>query len=155
VARIRVWRITHERYADSAFDGTGAETYGGRFNNVGTRIVYTAESLSLALLELLVRVNRRERLGSYVSIPAEIDERLVRTVRADELPAEWDAIPALPAIREVGDSWIRSADSLALRVPSVVVRHEWNYLINPAHGKFADVVIGDRVPIGIDRRLRL
>lgn len=153
MARIRVWRITHERYADSAFDGTGAETYGGRFNNVGTRVVYTAESLSLALLELLVRVNRRERLAGYVSISAEIGERLVRTVRADELPEEWDAIPSPPAIRELGDSWIRSADSLVLRVPSVVVGHEWNYLINPAHTEFADVSIGGAVPIRIDRRL--
>ena len=153
MSRIRVWRITHERYADSAFDGTGAETYGGRFNSVGTRVVYTAESLSLALLELLVRVNRRERLGSYVSIPAEIDERFVRTVRTDELPAEWDAIPAPPAVRDIGDSWIRAADSLALRVPSLVVHDEWNYLINPAHRKFGDVSIGDAIPIGIDRRL--
>ena len=50
-----VWRITTQRFAASAFSGEGARLYGGRWNPKGWEVVYTAESQSLALLELMVQ----------------------------------------------------------------------------------------------------
>ena len=38
--------------------------------------------------------------------------------------------------RAIGDEWARAGDSLALKVPSVVVPLSYNYLINPNHSHF-------------------
>jgi len=47
VSQITAWRIIPVRYQDAAFSGEGAKEYGGRFNRVGTPMVYTSESLAL------------------------------------------------------------------------------------------------------------
>jgi RES domain-containing protein len=38
-------------------------------------------------------------------------------------------------------------------VPSVIVPHEWNFLINPEHPEFRQMTIGE--PVGLDIDLRL
>ena len=43
------WRVVAATYADSAFDCEGARRSGGRFNAAGTRVVYAAATLALAL----------------------------------------------------------------------------------------------------------
>lgn len=88
---ITVWRIMHEQYAADAFSGEGAKIYGGRFNSPGVPMVYTAGSLALATLELLVRLNRRRRLTPYVRIAASFPASLLAV--ADDLPEEWDDRP--------------------------------------------------------------
>jgi hypothetical protein len=42
--------------------------------------------------------------------------------------------------------------SLALRVPSVVVPSEFNFLLNPAHDAFGTVVISAIAPLAFDAR---
>ncbi|MFB9868734.1 RES family NAD+ phosphorylase [Vreelandella sulfidaeris] len=41
---------------------------------------------------------------------------------------------------DVGDGWLASDQSLALALPSVVVPRELNYMLNPAHPLFAEIV---------------
>ena len=55
---IHAWRITKARHAATAFTGGGAKAYGGRWNSPGTAVVYTAGSISLAILEMLVNMQR-------------------------------------------------------------------------------------------------
>jgi len=50
------FRLVDEDYLESAFSGDGARLYGGRWNAPGVAMVYTAQSLSLAQLELLVHL---------------------------------------------------------------------------------------------------
>ncbi|MCP4191062.1 MAG: RES family NAD+ phosphorylase, partial [Planctomycetaceae bacterium] len=49
---IWAWRLIKANHADDAFAGEGAKRWGGRWNSKGVRVVYTAESLSLATLEV-------------------------------------------------------------------------------------------------------
>ena len=63
-----VWRITTRRFANQAFTGEGARLYGGRWNRVGQPLIYTAESRSLALLEMLVQDDPLR--AHYVLVPA-------------------------------------------------------------------------------------
>ncbi len=51
-----VWRIVKKSRAGEAFSGEGARRYGGRWNHRGTAVVYVADSLSLAALELFVHI---------------------------------------------------------------------------------------------------
>jgi RES domain-containing protein len=38
--------------------------------------------------------------------------------------------------RQIGSAWLKSSASAILRVPSIIVRAEFNYLLNPAHPDF-------------------
>lgn len=150
---ITAWRITPRKYQDTAFTGAGAKEYGGRFNSVGTAVVYTSDSLALATLELLTKVNERRRLRDRVCIPVTFRETHVQTRNAAELPDGWDIRPYGPASQRVGDEWVRSDASLVLRVPSVVLPHAYNYLINPQHPDAQDLSVGDPEPLHLDPRI--
>jgi RES domain-containing protein len=67
---MRVWRVT--RRAHAAPDGEGARLYGGRWNLPNTAVVYASASLSLAVLEYLVHVDRDLAPSDLVSIAATI-----------------------------------------------------------------------------------
>ena len=63
---VSAWRITKRKHARSAFTGEGARLYGGRWNSPGTAIIYTAESQSLAVLEILVHLDSPELLKKWL-----------------------------------------------------------------------------------------
>ena len=153
MGKITAWRITSEKYVGTAFSGEGAKEYGGRFNSVGTPVVYTSESVSLATLELLAKAGGRQRLSNRVVVPARFDESQVIAYDRENLPEGWDDRPYGPASQQVGDEWIRSEESLVLRVPSVVVPEEHNYLINPEHPGFGELGFGEPRPLDPDPRL--
>lgn len=150
---LTVWRIVGPAYVDDAFSGEGAELHGGRFNSKGRKVVYTAGSISLTLLELLVQAGKKERLAGHLCLPATFDEAHVELLVRTDLPAGWDARPYTRVSQEIGDQWWEEQRSLVLGVPSVVVPQEYNYLINPLHPAFDEIEIGSAFPAPFDRRL--
>lgn len=54
---MRVLRLVAAPFAKQAFVGEGARVAGGRWNPKGVPVVYTAASLALAALELLVHTD--------------------------------------------------------------------------------------------------
>jgi RES domain-containing protein len=145
------WRIVKRKYSARAFDGEGARIHGGRWNSPGLPAIYTAGSISLAILEMLV--HGEPPLPGYAVIPVTFDTALVRDVSVDSLPAGWNTYPAPAAVIGIGDDWLRSRASVVLRVPSAVVASESNYLLNPAHPAFSKIVIGKPAGLPIDPRL--
>jgi len=150
---LTAWRLTKAKYASTAFDGEGARLYGGRWNSPGRAVVYAAGSLALAALEILVHVRSREELRGYVKFRLEFPEELVSTVD-DELPVDWQQGRAPDSTRKVGDRWLEAGDTPILRVPSVVIPEEWNYLLNPQHPHFGKIELGPPTPFAFDTRLR-
>ena len=151
---IDAWRLVKARYAESAFTGEGARRYGGRFNSVGTAVVYTAESLALAELEILVNLPSERLLETYVAFRLGIEAALVEALPPDRLPVDWRREPAPQSVKRIGDAWVRSGRSMVLRVPSAVVPSESNYLINPSHPDFERLEIAGPIDPLIDSRLR-
>jgi RES domain-containing protein len=149
---IVVWRIVKRKYEATAFDGEGASKYGGRWNSPGKRVVYTAGSKSLALLELLVYLDSSV-LSSYVVIPVTFSDALLSDVDILSLPPDWKGHPSPVELRQIGDRWLDYFGSVVLRVPSAIVPDESNYLFNPDHPDFSSVEIGEPVPFEIDLRL--
>lgn len=154
MAALTVWRICLPEFADTAFTGIGAEKFGGRFNSPGYAIVYTSGSLSLALLEMLVQANAVKRLMRQVCIPAEIDDNHLKIYEKEELTTAWNAIPYSHVSQRIGDQWLKSQESLVLRIPSVVVPQEHNFLINPRHPDFQSVIVKEPFPVPFDYRLQ-
>lgn len=153
MSEITAYRIVAPRYASSAFSGIGSERLGGRFSSPGRRLVYTAESISLAVLELLVQAGDRRRLAGYVCIPVTLQEADVTTLRSSDLPVGWDARPYTSVSQAIGDAWLESGDSPVLRVPSVVVPSESNYLLAPLHPRFGELTQGEPFQAPFDARL--
>jgi len=148
---MRAYRLCKSRWASTAFSGEGALRYAGRWHFAGTPIVYTATSRSLAALEILVHMEIRHAAPDFTIIPVEIPEDLIQNL--DELPAGWDDLPAGEASRRVGTEWARARTSVALEVPSAVVRRERNVLVNPFHPDFEKVEICPTEPFVFDPRL--
>lgn len=78
---MKAFRIFKTKYRDSWADGEGAFRFGGRWNTRGTRIIYAAESLSLAVLEMLVNLNNEEPLLTYSFAEVEFEKRSVLDIR--------------------------------------------------------------------------
>ncbi|MGH2620874.1 MAG: RES family NAD+ phosphorylase, partial [Anaerolineales bacterium] len=151
-ALVRVWRICRRRYA--AFDGEGARLYQRRWNQRGTRIVYTSESLSLAALEYFVNLDTDLTPDDLVSIAAEVPDQLpVHRVAVADLPDDWQSFPAPAALQELGTTWASQAATAVLAIPSAVIPQEWNYLLNPAHPDFRRIRIHKPQAFFLDPRL--
>ncbi len=150
---LTAWRITKRKHARDAFTGEGAREFGGRWNNPGTAMVYTAESQSLAALEMLVHLDSPELLQKYVLIGVEIDDELVTQLDMSRLPRNWRDDPPPAQVRAIGDEWVVSGSSAVLRVPSALVPGENNFLLNPQHPDFAKLRIGKPLSFRFDPRL--
>ena len=151
---LTAYRITQKKYLATAFDGEGAKLNGGRWNSLGTRMVYTAGSLSLATLEILVHTEDISTIyGLYSVIPVEFDESLVQKMDVETLPRRWNAPETIANTQIIGDEWIRSMSSVLLAVPSAVTIHEKNFLINPIHPDFPQITLGPGFEFEPDPRL--
>ncbi len=141
------------KHQDHAFDGEGARLVGGRWNNRGVPMVYCAAHVSLAALEGLTYLQAIGPLGAYTVVGVHFSEELVDEVRLTDLPEDWASSPAPSSLRALGDDWATSLRSLVLRVPSVVVPKEVNYLLNPVHPDFGMIDIGPAEQFVFDARL--
>ncbi len=153
MSEILAWRLCAARRVPWAFSGEGAARRGGRWNLPGVRVVYCAESRSLAALEVLVHADETGRLGAleWACLPAVVPEALVE--KPGQVPLSWRAYPHSIETQEFGTQWIHEKRSVALRVPSAVVGGEFNFLLNPLHPDFAQVSIGKPEPFTFDPRI--
>jgi RES domain-containing protein len=150
---ISAWRIVKRKRAKAAFSGEGARLYGGRWNNPGVAMVYTAGAQSLAALEIVAHLGSTELLERYVVFEVKLDESAIVVVDDSQLPRNWRADPPPAKVRAIGDAWAAARASVVLQVPSVIVPAENNYLLNPRHPGFSRLLIGKPFPFRFDPRL--
>ena len=127
---MKLWRISN--YEDLKGDG-GIKTP-GRWHNLGITVVYLSESPSLAMLETLAHfeLDINEVPENYQLLEVEYPGRQgVRRLSDDSLIKEWRENEDYT--RAIGDEWLSSMQSALLRVPSAIVPHSYNYLLNPRH----------------------
>lgn len=148
-----VFRLTKEKYKND-LSGIGAEKYGGRWNNKGTRIVYAAESRSLSILELAVHVAFNILPKNYHIVEIEVPENSIQEFDVSLLQKkDWKSNPPIEFTQSEGDKFIHDNNYLCLKVPSAIVEGDFNYLINPFHPDFSKVKIKKTSPFGFDERL--
>jgi len=149
---MKVYRIAKRQYIND-LTGEGARLYGGRWNKKGTRILYTAESRSLATVEYLVHVPLQIMPEDLYIAEIEVPEVLTEIVEIESLDNNWTEYPSPVSLIEIGEEWKRNNRSLCLRVPSAVIKNEWNILINPDHKEFKKVTILSIEEYEFDSRL--
>lgn len=133
---MRLYRLTQQQHAADAWRGNGASLFGGRWNHKGTPAVYAASSVSLAILEVLAHVQNSRLLAQYQLLSIEVPEALIARLPHEYLPDDWQQDPPPLSTRDLGNGWLKSADSVALLLPSSLVPMEANALINPTHPQF-------------------
>ena len=146
--------MVRKAYATNAFDGEGTYRYGGRWSSPGTRLIYTSEHQSLAMLEYFVHLDAADSPGDLLLATAEIPDELQREqIEAGDLPSNWRESPAPPALAKIGDDFAKRAGCCVLLVPSAVAVTENNCLINPLHSDFRKIVVGGVEPLTYDPRM--
>ena len=148
---MRAYRISAPQYVAVALSGEGAARAGARWNSIGIRMAYAASSVSLAMLEMLVHVDRESVPLNRRILTFEVPDDAIQQL--DDPPEGWDELPYSDSVRLAGDEWIAAGASLALLVPSAVARHESNILIDPNHTRFSDVTLVMDEPLALDPRL--
>jgi|SRR6185312_5011172 len=148
-----VYRLIKEKYK-SDLSGKGAEKAGARWNSKGHAMLYTSESRSLCTAEIAVHTPLGNIPLNYflitIGIPDSID---VFQLKMTELPKDWNAIPHSNSTQLIGDKFLDQEKHLVMKVPSVVVSGDFNYLINPRHIFFPKIKILKIEPFQFDERL--
>jgi len=134
---VTLWRIGVDAptYESDDLSGKGADTSGGRWNRVGTPLVYTSTTRALACLETVVHLaDDPLPLNRYlVRVTAPAKAWAAATTLDPATLVGWDAEPAGRTSLEWGTNWAKAKATLLALVPSIVVPEELNVLINPAH----------------------
>lgn len=145
------YRMVAPQWASTALSGEGARKFGGRWNSPGLPVVYLGESRALTALELLVHLTTpSSRKKGYTLLEISLPKELLS--QATIIDDDWNISPATMASQSVGDEWLRSRSSLALRVPSTLVHEESVILLNPLHPEFHQVKLLDERPFHFDPR---
>jgi RES domain-containing protein len=147
------WRQTKTKFVGDPLSGDGARLYGGRWNSPGVSIVYFAESVSLAVLEVLVHLEATRILESYSLVRIEFEQSTVRTMVVDELPLDWADYPAPAELQAIGNAWVEASESLLLKVPSTIIPFEHILLLNPDHPDRRSISVAEPIPFRLDPRL--
>ena len=149
---MKVWRLVAGRHAATAMTGEGAAAFGGRWNPPGRRMVYTADSLALATLEMSAHITGGR--VKYVALQLEVPDALVDTLDPAGLKRAWATTEL--TTRRVGEAWLDARRAVALLVPSALVdarSGERNILVNPLHPAAAELRELQRFEVVLDERL--
>ena len=129
---MQVWRICKRKHLDSAFSGIGGLYAQARWTPQGFKVVYTAQSLALASLEVFVHTesSRIPLIAIRAFLP---DDIAMTVVDVNSLPDNWQTVAAYGVLQSIGKQWLQNRDSPVLKVPSSIIPVEFNYLLNPQH----------------------
>ncbi|HEY1755857.1 MAG TPA: RES family NAD+ phosphorylase [Bryobacteraceae bacterium] len=146
-----VIRLHGRQRAASNYDGS--LLYPGRWNPVGTPMLYASTSLSLACLEILVHLSPRQTPVSYVYSKGNFEA--LSGVEAEYLAVTdfRGDLRDVDSTRRAGRGWAMQRQSLGLLVPSVIIPTEMNVLLNPLHPAFEALTWGNPEPFEFDSRL--
>ena len=151
-----VYRIERSKYLSQTLSGRGAAlATSNRWNSRHTPMIYTSEHRSLAMLEMAVHMNLNTHLPSdrlivEIEIPDEID---IAVIEEKDLPRGWDNKPPSKSTQLIGDYFISDRSYLAVKVPSAIIKREYNVLINPLHQDMDSVYVRASEPFRFDDRL--
>lgn len=148
-----VFRLSRRRYS-TELSGKGAAIHGARWNSQGVELIYTAESRALALAEIFVHLSLAMLPDDFVMVSINIPESVsIHSPDKISMPDGWSGFPYSYGTQEIGDRFVNKRNFCVLKVPSSVVKGDFNYLINPLHPDFDQIRIIDISNFIIDRRM--
>lgn len=135
----------------------GYGLHGARWNHSGTPLIYAANSVALAMMELVSIKGSAITSSKWILAGIKVPNNLP-TLTGSNLPTDWNARPPTFSTKDFGTSWALKKTSVALKVPSARIPlssypTEHNLLINPMHNDFKaiiEVVSEEEISFAID-----
>ena len=115
-------------------------------------MLYTGENPALALLEVVVHTPPA-LVPQLDLLILEIPDDSITVLSEEVLPDHWADYPAPTVLSEIGEAWVRQADTVALRVPSCVIQSMHNFLLNCRHPAYSAVKLISQEDFYFDPRL--
>lgn len=151
------YRLVKEEYVSQAFNGYGAEKWGGRWNPPGTKAVYLSSSRALALLETVVHAGKTLlEQNRFVIFTLTIPESEIIALDSSKLPRGWEKYQQQEATQAIGAAFLNleSGYPLLMTVPSILTGED-NAVFNPDHPSAADIIAhATSTAFTIDRRIK-
>lgn len=150
---MRVFRLSRKKYVKD-LSGKGAAKFGNRWNSKGVEMLYTAESRALAMAEVLVHLSLGALPDDYMMVGIEIPDSIhVEHLNFTNLDENWNSNPLDPQTQALGDAFIHSKGKCVLKVPSAVVKGDFNYLLNPNRPEIDQIKIVSITEFPFDNRV--
>jgi RES domain-containing protein len=150
---MEVFRLSRKKYKIE-LSGKGASLAGARWNSKGTEIVYCAQSRALAMAEVVVHLSLALVPKDFVMVTITIpDDIIIATLDINLLQRDWNIFPNSFTTQLIGDDFIRTSNYCVLKVPSAVVKGDFNFLINPYHQDFSKIKITSQEDFPFDKRI--
>jgi RES domain-containing protein len=147
-----LYRMAKCNYAGE-LTGEGARRYGGRWNSIGQPMVYLASGPSLAVLEMLVHLPPAIFPSDICLSKFEVPDNSILVADDTSLPDDWQDISPPIVLKRLGDAFLKQNKYLLMKVPSVIVPQEYNYLFNPLHADAVKAKLVEKKPFSFDSRL--
>lgn len=148
-----VFRLSRAQFAHE-LSGKGAALQGARWNSAGAELIYTACNRSLAMAEVAVHLSLAMLPSDYMMMTIFIPDSLpIETISESDLPQNWNSFPHPISTQKIGNQFVFQQQSVALKIPSVVTKGDFNLLINPKHPDFSAISILQTEPFPFDNRL--
>lgn len=148
---MQIYRLSKKKYS-SELSGVGAALSNNRWNSKGTEMIYTAQSRALAMAEVLVHLDTYALDISYMMLSITLPDHIAIWT-LDKAKKDWNLFPNLVNTQKIGDHFIHENKYAVARVPSAVVKGDYNYLINPHHSDFKYIILEKVTPFLFDNRL--
>ena len=131
-----VYRIAKEEYC-TALKASG---YAARWNHKGSFVIYAAESRSLACLENLVHRSGEGNNALYkVMLIRVLDNLKIHSIEEVNLKPGWQKMENYKYCQDIGADWLSSGSTAILKVPSVLIKNEFNFVLNVNHPDFKKI----------------
>ena len=150
---MQVYHLGHTRFAHS-LNGEGARLHGGRWNKIGTPCIYTSESKALSVLEYAANVPLEQMPQSLSITIYELPTKSWKEIALEELPENWQHVPAPEETKMFGTTLLKNYKLMAIKLPSVIIPSEFNFIINPLANNFDVIKIIAVHTFHIDQRIK-
>jgi len=148
---MEIYRICLTKYAGELV----ASGNPGRWNLRGQFVIYAAGSRALACLENVVHRSGEGLNSLFQVLRIEVpDELAVEEITLAELPPDWQLPSAYARCQPLGAAWYGRQQAAVLRVPSSIIAHEHNYVLNTRHPDFNRIRIVAREDFTFDSRIK-
>ena len=148
---MEIYRICLEKYSHALV----ASGNRARWNSKGNFVIYTAGTRALACLENVVHRSGEGLNSLFRVIRIDVPDSLATEELAlAQMPAEWQLPRHYARCQPLGAAWYQRQTAAVLRVPSSIIAHEHNYVLNTRHPDFAQIRIAGWEDFAFDPRIK-
>ncbi len=142
---MQLWRLYRQSHGPG-LDGAGGLHTAGRWHELGTPVVYFGASPAIVVLEKLAHIDP-DVLPSDLMLGCFEGELTVEELK------DFHDLHDIAKTQQRGEAFFRARTACVLRVPSVVLPEERNFVFNPLHPEAPNAQLTSARPFSFDDRL--